>query len=65
MDKRLEKLFRIWPPQKCSECLARPAIFSIESADDPIPKFPEGRCPVCGSMRYTVPVFVGIDCDKI
>jgi hypothetical protein len=65
MDRRLERLFRIFPPEKCAQCLARPPIYCIEHEDDPVPDFEEGPCPVCGSMRYTVPIVVGVDCDKL
>jgi hypothetical protein len=65
MEKRLQKLARLWPWPPCPACVARPAIVCIAHEDDPVPDYPEGRCSACGGTLYSVPVLVGIDCDQI
>jgi hypothetical protein len=65
MEKRLQNLTRLWPPDPCPDCRSRPAIVCIAHADDPAPDYPEGRCPACGRILYSVPVLIGVDCDAI
>ena len=65
MEQRLGKLLKLWPPKACRDCRERPAIYCIEREDDPVPDFPEGRCPVCDTLRVSVPIVVDIDCDAI
>jgi hypothetical protein len=65
LERRLRDLARIWPPAPCPACQARPAIVCVPDEDAPVPPFPEGRCPVCGRVRYTVALVIGVDCDAI
>jgi hypothetical protein len=65
MEKRLQKLTRLWPPEPCPACMARPALVCVPNAETPTPNFPEGVCRECGRILYTVPVLIGVDCDEI
>jgi hypothetical protein len=65
VDARLDKLARVWPREPCPDCERRPAVVCVTDEDEPAPCYPEGPCPVCGRMRSTVPVLVGIDCDRL
>jgi hypothetical protein len=65
MERRLQNLARIWPSQPCPACESRPAIVCVQRADDPVPDYPEGRCPACGRTLFTVPILVGVDCNEL
>jgi hypothetical protein len=65
LQRRLKNLATIWPPAPCPACESRPALVCIPHEDDPVPDYPEGRCPACGRLLYTVPVLIGVDCDEL
>jgi hypothetical protein len=65
VEKRLQNLARVWPPEPCPDCVSRLAIVCLPHEDDPVPDYPEGRCAVCGRIRFTVPVLIGVDCDAL
>jgi len=64
-ETRLSRLQTLWPVDPCPACAVRPAVVCIEGEEDPAPAYPEGRCPACGRLLYSVPVLVGVDCDAI
>lgn len=65
MERRFERLIRVWPPAPCAACAARPAVVFLEEEGDPVPEFPEGVCPACGRTRYSVLVIVGVSADAV
>ena len=56
-------LVRLWPVP-CPECTDRPAVACIAVGED-APYYPEGRCPQCEVMWFSVPVIIGVDCDAL
>jgi hypothetical protein len=62
---RLDRLAKLWPRPPCPDCEARPAVVCVADRETPAPRYPEGVCPRCGRQLFTIPVFVGVECDRL